>query len=63
MSVPEQVPCVSCGSTSGVAWYVFECDDGRLIDRPLCLRCVPPEPMRYAAWLDWAYAAQQHEGL
>jgi hypothetical protein len=28
--------------------------DGRLVDRPLCPQCMPPRPMMFEEWLDWA---------
>jgi hypothetical protein len=54
--------CCSCGAQEEVGVYVFECDDGQLIDRPLCSACVPPEPMRFGAWAEWAWERRRAAG-
>jgi hypothetical protein len=53
--------CVSCGATAAVAMYLFERDNGELVDRLLCPDCVPPQPMPFAEWLDWAWQKQQRD--
>ena len=45
----SDLPCISCGATEHV-------------DRPLCPACVPPEPLTFAAWLDWSWE-RNREGL